>query len=488
MKKTGLIYILLLLSTFKIYAQNSFELLVENNNDQIITDVVELPDGSFVMTGISEYPRIQIAPQGFLIKVNEQGIITDSVALNDFSYCMLNNIHVYNNELYVIAALKESTDSVFYLGLLKFNMDLELLDVRKNILPGNKQIGFVNSIIDSDANLVMCGVVNNYNFVGDYLGMEGFLYKISMTGDSISSRFFIDNTLKLPSGIIEKNDSTGYHLFIRYYDNHSNSSKILLNKNLEDISVLNLSSETYNYALHSSNYTSPVRINDSVILIGGRYYLNETFFTFTMSDNDSVITGTYIENENMIQSAINYGNSKNGNHIYSGYTSNVSINNLFFSHDTSNIHVVKFDEELNTLWHKVIGGDAYYMLYGVLACNDGDCLIVAYKYDYQNNTDNVRNLYIAKLNQNGDLSWQEDIPVSGMISLYPDPAKKIIYLSLADNVFISEYKIFNLRGDIILNSHSFSGAINIDALSPGTYVLQLNTNVGLVSRQFVKLE
>ena len=45
-----------------------------------------------------------------------------------------------------------------------------------------------------------------------------------------------------------------------------------------------------------------------------------------MSDNDSVITGTYIENENMIQSAINYGNSKNGNHIYSGYTSNVSIN------------------------------------------------------------------------------------------------------------------------------------------------------------------
>lgn len=424
--------------------------------------------------------------------MNNTGNIISSAYINDYSYCMLHNVHLFNDELYVIAALRENTDSDFVIGLFRFNTDLELLDVNINSLVGNKQIGFVNSIIDSDSNLVICGISNDYSVSGVNIGSNGFVYKMSITGDSLGSKFFVSepNFRKSPSGIIEKDDSTGYDLFIRNYTITSNCSKMNLNKNLEEISVINLSSEiqTDDYALHSATHSTPIRINDSLFLISGRYSLNETFFSFTMNDNDSIMLSNYIENENMIIGAVTYVNSKNGDNIYSGYTSNVSFSDFYFSHDTSHIHIVKFDDELNIIWHKVLGGDAYYNLYRVLACSDGGCLLVANNFEYEDNPDKIRNVYIAKLSIDGDFLWKREYLVSKMISIFPNPVKSVLYLNLSKNVSINEYKIFNQLGDLVLSEQHFSGTINVDALSVGTYIIQLSTNIGIVSEKFTKVK
>jgi hypothetical protein len=492
MKKIAMVSVIFFLTIFSAYSQNTFELLVENNYDEIVLDVIELPDGNFILVGTYEDPNQSDIYHGYIIKMNNTGNIISSAYINDYSYCMLHNVHFYNDELYVIATLRENTDTNFVIGLFRFNTDLGLLDVNINSLEGNKQIGFVNSIIDSDSNLVICGISNDYSVTGVNIGSNGYVYKMSITGDSLSSKFFVReaNLLKYPTGIIEKVDSTGYNLFIKYYTSTSNCSKINLNKNLQEMSVINLYSEIAedNYALHSSTHATPIRINDSSILISGRYPLNETFFTFTMSEEDSIISTAYIENENRIQWANTYGNSINGNNIYSGYTSNVSFSDFYFSHDTSHIHIVKFDEELNIIWHKVLGGDAYYNLYRVLACSDGGCLLVANKFEYEDNPDKIRNVYIAKLSIDGDFLWKREYPVSKMISIFPNPVKNNLYLDLSKNVSINEYKIFNQLGDLVLSGQHFSGTINVDALSVGTYIIQLSTNIGIVSEKFTKVK
>ncbi len=490
MKKTGLVLILFFIYTLSVNAQNTFELLVENTLDEILLDVCELPDGNFIIIGTYKAPNQEGVYHGSLIKLDEEGAITDSVYLNEYAYCTLHNIHFYNNELYVIVALQENADTNFTLGLFRLNTDLEILDVKTNTLPGNKHIGLLNSIIDSDSNLVMGGIVNDYDINGEYLGLEGFLYKISMTGDSISSIFFNEDLRKIPYGIIENNDYTGYHAFIKRYNNNSVCSKMFLNKGLEEVSVVNLSSEIYalNDALHSSTHASPVRINDSSILLSGRDGPNEGFLSFTTTDNDLIVSSNYIENENMINGAVCYTNSVNGNNIYSGYTSNVNISNFYYSHDTSHIHILKFDEQLNTIWHKVIGGDAYYNLYRVLACNDGGCLFLANRYEYGHDLYETRSVYIAKLNQDGEFVWQKTFSISNAISIYPNPATHTINFSLPENISIIRYSVFNLQGELLLSRRAESNSVNIDVLAPGAYIIQLTTNMGIVSKRFLKME
>ena len=488
-KKSGLILGILLIFTLGVNSQNTFELLVENTLDEVLLDVIELPDGNFITSGFYKDPSQAEKSYGYLIKLNEEGTIIDSLYLNEYSYCMLHNIHLFNNELYVIASLIENTDSNYTLGLFRLNTDLEILDVKTNTLPGIRHIGFVNSIIDSDSNLVMGGIVANYNEPED-IRTEGFLYKISITGDSISSIFFNEHLRKIPYGIIENIDSTGYHVFIKRYNNNSVCSKMLLNKGLEEVSVVNLSSEIYalNSALHLATHASPVRINDSTILLSGRYYTNETHFAFTVTDNDSIISTAFIENDNRIQWANTYGNSVNGNNIYSGYTSNVNISNFYYSQDTSHIHILKFDEQLNTIWHKAIGGDAYYNLYRVLACNDGGCLLVGNRFDYASGQGNIRDVYIAKLNQDGEFVWQRTFSISNAISIYPNPATHTINFSLPENISIIGYSVFNLQGELLLSRQAESNSVNIDVLAPGAYIIQLNTNMGIVSKRFLKME
>ena len=490
-KKTGLILGILLIFTLTVNSQNTFELLVENDYDKLILDVVELPDGSFVLCGTYLDSNQTGKFKGYLIKINEEGAITDSVYLNEYAYCTLHNIHFYNNELYVIAALQENADTNFTLGLFRLNTDLEILDVKTNALHGsNKHIGFLNSIIDSDENLVMGGIINDYDDNDEYLGLEGFLYKISMSGDSLNSVFFNEYLHKIPYGIIENIDSTGYHVFIKRYSNNSVCSKMLLNKGLEEVSVVNLTSEIFALfdALHSATHASPVRLSDGSIMLSGRYNTNETHFAFTVTDDNSIMATAFIENDNRIQWANTYGNSVNGNHIYSGYTSNVSLTNFFYSQDTSHIHVLKFDEQLNTIWHKAIGGDAYYNLYRVLACNDGGCLLVGNRFDYASGQGNIRDVYIAKLNQDGEFAWQKTFSISNAISIYPNPATHTINFSLPENISISRYSVFNLQGELLLSRKAESNSVTIDVLAPGAYIIQLTTNMGIVSKRFLKME
>ena len=79
-----------------ISAQNSFELLISNNHDQIISDVKETSDSSFVMIGSHEPANSQGTYNGVLIKISKLGIVEQIQILDTFDVCYLQNIHILN--------------------------------------------------------------------------------------------------------------------------------------------------------------------------------------------------------------------------------------------------------------------------------------------------------------------------------------------------------------------------------------------------------
>ncbi|UTX50368.1 BspA family leucine-rich repeat surface protein [Chryseobacterium sp. MA9] len=76
-----------------------------------------------------------------------------------------------------------------------------------------------------------------------------------------------------------------------------------------------------------------------------------------------------------------------------------------------------------------------------------------------------------------------DIKVKGDLSIYPNPATHIIYVK---NSGAKDFKIIDPSGRIVLSGNLRDEQINIQALTPGNYILQLILKDKTVSSKFIK--
>jgi hypothetical protein len=389
------------------------------------------------------------------------------------------NIHFYNNELYILAMVKENENNQLKLGLFRYNTDLDFLDLKLNYMPIDVSISSLNSIIDTEENIIICG---------DGLPPINFYYKMSIAGDSITSKFFSSTIQKVPMGIIENNNQDGYYALIR---NHTNgwSSKVNLNKNLDIIDTLIFGNgTTLPDSLYKTYFVSPARMTDGSLFASGihngMYNFNGIFLT-KISSSDSIVKQRYVESTTLTNHAIYYSNSSYNDNYYTAYTSNFT-NQTAFSNDTSHIHVIKLNDDLETIWHRRIGGDAYNVLFRILATSDGGCILSIYRYE--ENPDYNVNAYIVKLNKDGNLLWNKEIPLKNSAILYPNPVKNELFIDLSENIVIDEINIINMSGEIVLNKTNISFPLNLNNLSNGSYILQIKTNQDLITNKFTKID
>jgi hypothetical protein len=59
-------------------------------------------------------------------------------------------------------------------------------------------------------------------------------------------------------------------------------------------------------------------------------------------------------------------------------------------------HLIKINPDISPIWEYWYGGDAYYFLYSILATNDGGCIMVGNRYDYETQNQE-RDIFIVKL-------------------------------------------------------------------------------------------
>jgi hypothetical protein len=72
------------------------------------------------------------------------------------------------------------------------------------------------------------------------------------------------------------------------------------------------------------------------------------------------------------------------------------------------------------------------------------------------------------------------------VTIYPNPIKDILNVSLSENTSIEGYEIYDLLGKKIISKNTTENQINVSELSNGVYLLKVITGEGVMTNKFIK--
>ena len=149
------------------------------------------------------------------------------------------------------------------------------------------------------------------------------------------------------------------------------------------------------------------------------------------------------------------------------------IYELFFSTYDSWFHLIKINPDLTPVWEYWYGGDAYYFMYSILATNDGGCLMVGNRYDFETQNQE-RDIYIAKVNSDGLIVWTQEIPFNKQpTTVYPNPGTNLLNIKTQNHELL--FELVNINGQVVIKKTLNKNQITIstESLNPGMYFYRL---------------
>ncbi len=459
-------------------AQNLFTSIIESPDDQVINQIVQNGVGEFVFVG-RIYHSETGRPGGYIIEIDSVGNLLREIIIQSedtISYHFF-NIHTLDGKYYCLGSQIISYPSISKLWYLKLNSSLEIETEKLLNIPSNKWISYMNSIIDSDSNIVITGYTTRLdtNENGSIIyNNDAFFYKLNLAGDSVASLFYqTDNPINHSFDIVESQDSLCYYAYTSHITNifGTPGQRLILNKNLDSLSIESIPQEIY-------DFYSPAYLGTDTILIYGKrgaappddYALN------VISTNEAGI----LINDNAFKKdsfrdhpAMYQGVSVKDDNIYIGGTSNFDYANPFYSTRDSWFHLIKVNPDLSPVWEYWYGGDAYYFLYSILATSDGGCLMVGNRYDYEIQ-DQERDIYVVKVDSDGLIVWTREIePDKAMFTIYPNPGRNQIRIKMPAGEF--QFELFGLNGQVQIRQtiSPDMNSINTTYLRPAMYFYRI---------------
>ncbi len=483
MIKKILLFLIIALAANILFAQQTFEKTIINPDDQISYSVVEDGNGNYILAGLSTDTET-LNSQGYIIKIDSTGLVTEE---KYFKYeesisSWVENIHYFNEHYYLLGSVK--TDSLNEkMWYLKLNLNLEVEEEKLIQIPSKRDNYYMNSIIDSDTNIVVTGFTtrkDTLNSGGIIDNFDAYFYKLNINGDSLYSKFYTTtNPLQLSFDIIESVDSTKYYAFVtRFTDifvGEGVGQMLILEKNMDSVNIYPIP-----HAVH--DYSSPVFINDTSMIISGKG--NVAFsglyalYVMSITEQAELINYNHFKKDEDMRDfpAIQNGVSKNEENIYVGGTSNIDYYNPYFSSNDSWFHLVKINSDITPIWEYYYGGDAYYHLYSILATNDGGCIMVGNRYDDATQY-NERDIYIVKVDGDGLITWEQEITIDNQsTTVYPNPGTN--QLNIATNNKHFDFELIDINGQVIIKQLIDNNypTINTELLKSGIYFYKITNN------------
>jgi hypothetical protein len=452
----------------------SFSKLISNQTDQIISSVIEDSNGNYLLVGRIE--KLQGVFEGYLIKIDSLGNLLNELTFksDSNSFVVFNILLIANNYL-IIGEKFDKTNLPFTnckLWYLKLNHDLEVVDEKFCNVKENNWISYMNTIIDSDSNIVIAGYTSRFDTITNNYNFDTFLYKININGDSINSKF---NTTEHPHDlcfdIIEKPDKNGYFAFFSHYSEiyGTNGQLLTLDKNLDSLDIDSIPLGIYDF------YSPAYLIDSSLLLYGkrGGYNYGYDLNVISMNINAGLINFEHFGKADTVDWPANSkGISRYNENIYIAGTSNLEISNPFFSTQQSWFYLVKLHEDLTIKWQKWYGGDAYYHLYSINATKDGGCVMAGTRYDYQTQNQE-RDVYILKVNEDGILTWTYNFPeTTRQVIVYPIPGHDEIRIAAQQHSL--KFDLFSTEGHRILSTEiEIQDKISTSHIPKGIYFYKI---------------
>jgi hypothetical protein len=478
-------YLLLALTMSQpAFSQQTFEKLLSNPKDETIHNIIEEENGNFLMIGRSINNEANTT-SGYILRIDSSGnVLSEISGLSSDTSSAFSNLHYINGYYYVIGTRKANIETnESRLWILKLNPNLEILHTSMFKIPKNRRFSYINSIVDSDTNFVLTGYVTRSDtspggVVDD--NHDAFFYKISLGGDSLTSRFYTsDIPWHFSFDIIESTDKSKYYAFVCHFpdDNFEyDSQRFTLSKNFDSIAL-----EPIPFWMYDPN--SPVYLNQTDILISGKGQGEYPYHHIIAIHNEAgeIINTNHFKKEPYREHPpMKNSISKFGDNIYVGGNSNFDYGNPFWSSQDSWFHLVKVNSDLSMVWEKWFGGDAYYFMYNILATRDGGCIMVGTRYDDQTQNQE-RDIYIVKVNGDGLIVWEREISMNDRFSVvYPNPGHQLNIRLAAQHpkAFLS---LFDQYGRLAVQQqlHQSESTVETRHLPAGVYLYQLTAPNGL---------
>lgn len=487
MKQLTFILLLLSLST-NVVSQNIFTEHYPSNENYRAFRVKEDFNGNFVICGYKEIDSIgRLKP--YVFKVSNTGLKLDSMTffINIPLDWYFHDVLIDSAYYYFIgysgdwntAGYGPNDSSMF---LLKTDYNLNHIDTHFYSVVNNEDIGFSTSKFDLNGNIITAGYYISNKVTNARFG--SFINKINKNGDLIYSSFVPPDSNRMFVNIMIDNDAC----YIFSYSFSGIYPRLIYKYD----TLMNLV-ETYSIPNYIYNYYSPVK------------FKNNEYFTsgFTFTDEFAIIKSTF---EGLLLDSLEFGVHNKIN--YPAFYGALSMQNvyLFFAgsvyngitlppygeNEPSNLFIAKIDTNLNIIWEKLIGGDAYYSAMNVIATTDGGILMMATRNELNDNKDNL-DIILIKMDTDGNIAWTQDFELpKAELFVYPNPAENILNIVIPSNISVNNtiIEIYNNLGQNVLskNINDNKTSIDISSLNKGMHVLIIKSKEGWKkSTKFIKL-
>ncbi len=474
------LFLTLLVNT--IFSQTTFEKKIGTQDNEYLFNSFELPNNNFFIAATKK------GFSNFITLDNAGNIISQ---FYDTINPMYGATFPFGNNI-INAEVKNDT-----LYISKLDLNFNLIQQNKVFFLDTVIVYPIFYFVDNDSNIILSGRYShpNPNPIFPEIN-EGYVIKfdkqlveksrhLNFNADintydySSLSNIIWDNYLDKYVGVLELN---------------GNSQKIFLN---DTLGIDTMSSLVYSFGhrtnINYSNQTSKfyvlgaevksTLIKDVVIGIYSYTFDTLSFINFGGENPNGQDTNNI--------SAINQSIAITGNGVYVGGTYNYNIYSPATGGGVPSWYFIgKIGNNNQFIWKKRFGGDNFYSLVSITPTSDGGVLVGGFYYDF-NSTVFQNDLYIIKLDSNGNTTWTQNISEPEVkLRLFPNPTAHQLNLQLSSpNQYVNSLNIFDLQGKEVLKleSNSAQQKIDISNLPSGVYLIKGKTNLGQdFSRKFVK--
>lgn len=471
---TGIVIIFISLTTL---AQEGFEILIDSEMDEYPRDFIQDANGGF--TGIvwkSETSNYTDWEKSYIYKISPDGdTLSRLFTIEDTIIVLHKIIQAETTPLkYLVSGTgyREGSDPrVWFSYFAMLNENLDVLWDKSYFLddPADGILSLPQLLKEGDS---------SYLFATGIASTFMYLFRMNNLGDSVLYRAYETNSEYDSAGkvydLTYNYDSTAYwlHTHFAHYDPTGPESQcISLDFNLNQVEV------NY-YPRWLSNVTAKL-LPDRNLIAGSMYWYRQYppgayyLAAFKIDTAFHVIDSCYYTDpEVKTRGGVTSIDYYFPNCIFTGGTEGYKVG-IWIPYP-SWYAIAKMDNDLNLVYEKYIGGDAYYDFSTITASNDGGVLVTGTRYDYLNQ-DFERDALIIKLDSSDFTVGQNEhnfIKMADAI-VYPNPGND--YLNIRTSLKNVNFRLFDSNGHLVIEKKldQLITVINTEQLKPGTYLWQI---------------
>ena len=495
----------------EVISPTSFLKYVPTSEGESVINVTEFPGASGYLFSFVKYTPYNLTntsyfPSAHLVKTDNSGNVSASFSVSADTTARMVFVGLYalvkdHEVLFMVSS--DSAGSYFstrHLNMLVYHLDSSNLSLTSvdtiQILPPNSSVLIFDEVQSATGSIY--GSISYTLSSNDHYTM---LFKVSRSGNNDLQW----QTRTITNQLIPQLNDSGFNYGINVRLNAAQDSLELfmisedvmsfphfrlltVDTSLGGAEHFDLAVADFEYApghiLDEDVLENGIRISNTQLILGPQFFegqdMKAALLRYDLQTQDydkglvlpdspfSFARKTYAPLKSMDLSA---------GSIYCVVFDYTDIFNLFFDNVSNHIYVGKTDPSLNQWhWYKYIGNpQTYHFPYKILATSDGGCIITSAIYDFVNNPNLEHDLYVIKLDANGQVTSVSNLSKGDDKAIvYPIPAQDVVYIR-SEGKEADQVMLFDLSGKLILQTKLQPGGSHISLLgiAAGTYFYRL---------------